>query len=66
MIGALMQNEDKACTQRYYRISRAELPLACPPLTTEVWDAHPRVYFPIEEMGKVTCPYCSATYELTE
>jgi uncharacterized Zn-finger protein len=59
-----MMKEEKACTQLNYKISKADLPLSCPPLQTEVWDAHPRVYLPIEETGAVVCPYCSAKYEL--
>lgn len=59
-----MKDEEKACSQLHYRISKADLPLSCPPRGTEVWDAHPRVYLPIEESGVVICPYCSAKYEL--
>jgi uncharacterized Zn-finger protein len=29
-----------------------------------IWDAHPRVYLPIEETGNIRCPYCSAEYIL--
>lgn len=56
----------QACTKRIYEITRKDLPLACPPLDDRVWDAHPRVYLPIAEVGKVTCPYCAAEYILTD
>lgn len=56
--------EKQACTKMHYTISHADLPLSCPPSATRVWDAHPRVYLPIEETGVVTCPYCGAKYVL--
>lgn len=56
----------QACTQRRYEITSADLPLSCPPRDDRVWDAHPRVYLPIEASGHVTCPYCGAEYVLNE
>lgn len=57
----------QACTQRRYEITSRDLPLSCPPRDERVWDAHPRVYLPIEETenGQIICPYCSALYLLT-
>lgn len=54
------------CTKRLYEITSADLPLSCPPRNERVWDGHPRVYLPIDEVGKVVCPYCDATYVLTD
>jgi uncharacterized Zn-finger protein len=54
----------QACTKRIYHINHADLPLSCPPRDKRVWDAHPRVYLPVEATGKVTCPYCDAEYVL--
>lgn len=45
-------------------VTHADLPLSCPMKDEPLWDAHPRVYLPIEEAGRVTCPYCSAQYIL--
>ncbi|OGT36042.1 MAG: hypothetical protein A3F11_05365 [Gammaproteobacteria bacterium RIFCSPHIGHO2_12_FULL_37_14] len=59
-------NEAQACTQRLYEITRADLPLSCPPREDRVWDAHPRVYLPIETTGEVVCPYCGAQYVLKD
>lgn len=59
-------NENQACTQRSYVITRAELPLSCPPREDRVWDAHPRVYLPVEETGRILCPYCGAEYILND
>ncbi|OGT61635.1 MAG: hypothetical protein A3F14_02325 [Gammaproteobacteria bacterium RIFCSPHIGHO2_12_FULL_43_28] len=57
---------DQACKRRVYDITQADLPLACPPKDKRVWDAHPRVYLPLEQAGEVVCPYCGATYVLKE
>lgn len=59
-------SDQEACTQRRYEITHADLPLSCPPREDRVWDAHPRIYMPIEETGKVVCPYCGAEYILTD
>lgn len=50
----------------YYRVGRADLPLHCPMPGTSLWNSHPRVFLPIEETGKSTCPYCGTVYELDE
>lgn len=49
-----------------FQITRHDLPLSCPLPSASLWDAHPRVYLPIEETGKATCPYCSAHYVLKD
>lgn len=59
-----MSIDKQACTARHYEITRADLPLSCPRLDERVWDAHPRVYLPIEETGHVVCPYCETEYTL--
>lgn len=59
-------NTAEACTQRRYEVTLADLPLSCPPRDKRVWDAHPRVYLPIEEEGEVTCPYCEAVFVLKD
>lgn len=61
---APQHNQEQACTRRQYEITEADLPLSCPPRDRRVWDAHPRVYLPIEATGMVTCPYCDADYIL--
>ena len=69
-LGAIMQrdinNPNKACTQRRLEITQADLPFSCPPQDDRVWDAHPRVYLPIEERGHYLCPYCGTEYVLTD
>ena len=53
-----------ASTKRCYTITRDDLPLSCPTKDMRLWDGHPRVYLPIEETGRVICPYCDAEYVL--
>jgi uncharacterized Zn-finger protein len=48
------------------KVSRADLPLSCPPPDEEVWNMHPRVYLPIEKTGEAVCPYCGARYALSD
>ena len=49
-----------------YRVSRTDLPLACPMPGMYLWNSHPRVYLPIEKTGEARCPYCGAVYTLTD
>jgi uncharacterized Zn-finger protein len=64
----MQQTEEllQANTKRHYEITKAELPLSCPMADMRLWDAHPRVYLPIEATGRATCPYCEAEYTLVE
>lgn len=55
-----------ASTAKQYDITTKDLPLSCPSPDMIVWNAHPRVYLPIEKTGKAICPYCSAIYVLTD
>lgn len=45
-------------------ITQKDLPLSCPMEDMTLWNAHPRVFLPIEETGKFTCPYCGTRYIL--
>ena len=61
-----MQNSHKlqACTKRVYEVTPADLPVSCPMPDMRLWDAHPRVYLPIEKTGQAVCPYCEAEFVL--
>ena len=59
-----MSSEKQGCTSTHYEVTRDQLPVSCPMPDSRVWDAHPRVYLPIEETGQVICPYCDAEYTL--
>lgn len=53
--------------RREHTVQRADLPLACPLPSMALWNAHPRVYLPIEaEGGRSECPYCGAVYLLAD
>ena len=54
-----------ANTRQTYFVSRRDLPVSCPMPDTCLWNSHPRVYLPLEELGAARCPYCSALYVLT-
>lgn len=58
--------ETKACAKRHCEITSKDLPLSCPLPDQRLWDAHPRVYLPIEREGFVVCPYCETSYTLTD
>jgi len=53
-----------ANTQSEYIITEKDLPLSCPTDKMELWNAHPKVYLPIEETGAEVCPYCGARFIL--
>jgi uncharacterized Zn-finger protein len=57
-----MKNEAKPA--RTVEVTASELPLHCPTAEQTVWDAHPRVFLPIEESGEALCPYCGTLYKL--
>lgn len=57
---------EEACAKRSYKVTRANLPLSCPMPDMIMWNAHPRVYLPIEETGRAICPYCGAEYVLKD
>jgi uncharacterized Zn-finger protein len=54
----------RASTYKRYEVTYNDLPLSCPMRTMRLWDAHPRVYLPIEVTGHEQCPYCGAEYFL--
>lgn len=58
-------SEQQASKQSHYEVTKADLPLSCPMDSMRLWDAHPKVYLPIEKTGKAVCPYCDAVYHLT-
>lgn len=50
--------------QAFYEVGPADLPLHCPMPGMSLWDAHPRVYLPIEKSREAKCPYCGAEFRL--
>jgi uncharacterized Zn-finger protein len=55
------QTENK---QRDIEVITADLPLHCPTPAMLLWNAHPRVFLPIEKTGTALCPYCGTRYTL--
>jgi uncharacterized Zn-finger protein len=55
-----------ANTQTRVEVSRTDLPLSCPLPSQKLWNAHPRVFLPIEDSGETSCPYCGTHYVLTD
>ena len=61
-----MNKQQVACEQRLYKVTQAQLPLSCPMQEMTVWNAHPRVYLPVEKTGSAKCYYCGAEFILTD
>ena len=55
-----------ACTEKKYIVHRHDLPLSCPTAEMELWNAHPKVYLPIEQTGAEVCPYCGSHFILQD
>ncbi len=55
-----------ACSEKNYIVHRHELPLSCPTAEMELWNAHPKVYLPIEKSGVEVCPYCGSRFVLQD
>ena len=53
-----------ACSTQKQVVQMNDLPLSCPMAGMELWNAHPKVYLPIEETGEEQCPYCGTRYIL--
>ena len=52
--------------QRQIEVTAADLPLHCPMPSMMLWNAHPRVFLPIEKSGTELCPYCGTRYTLKD
>jgi uncharacterized Zn-finger protein len=50
--------------ERLIEVAAADLPLHCPMPSMLLWNAHPRVFLPIEKTGEALCPYCGTRYVL--
>lgn len=66
-----MQAEDPsgrvtANSEKLYKVTRGDLPVSCPTPEMTLWNSHPRVYLPLADNGRATCPYCSAEFILED
>lgn len=60
----MAENKLQACAEKTYQVHAKDLPLSCPTDEMALWNAHPKVYLPIEKTGEETCPYCGAKFIL--
>ncbi|MBA2709888.1 MAG: zinc-finger domain-containing protein [Tatlockia sp.] len=58
------QQKKPACTEKKYTVRQQDLPLSCPTDEMTLWNAHPKVYLPIEKTGSEMCPYCGSKFVL--
>jgi len=57
------QSENRA---RLIEVTADDLPLHCPTPSMLLWNAHPRVFLPIDRTGDALCPYCGTRYILKD
>jgi uncharacterized Zn-finger protein len=57
-------SEPTANKSRKIEVTAADLPLHCPMPSMLLWNAHPRVFLPVEKTGEALCPYCGTHYTL--
>ena len=57
-------SEPIANKSRKIEVTAADLPLHCPMPSMLLWNAHPRVFLPVEKTGEALCPYCGTQYTL--
>ena len=60
------EQKKPANTVSHFELTSKDLPLACPMDDQMLWNAHPRVYLPIEKTGEAKCPYCGIAYTLKD
>ncbi len=60
----MAESAQKENTTRYVEVTAEQLPLHCPMPDMVLWNAHPRVFLPIEKTGEALCPYCGTLYKL--
>ncbi|HUR41377.1 MAG TPA: zinc-finger domain-containing protein [Verrucomicrobiae bacterium] len=51
-------------SERFIEVTATDLPLHCPMPSMMLWNAHPRVYLPIQKTGEALCPDCGTKYTL--
>jgi uncharacterized Zn-finger protein len=56
--------QDEQVKQSCIEVTAAELPLHCPTPGMALWNSHPKVYIPVDQLGEARCPYCSTLYIL--
>ncbi len=57
-------DKEPAGAKKNYIVHPSDLPLSCPTDAMELWNAHPKVYLPIDKTGIEVCPYCGSRFVL--
>ena len=60
-----LQGEEPNAVRRV-EVGRDELPLHCPMPDATLWNSHPRVYIPLDQIDAYVCPYCGTEYVLKD
>ena len=60
------KKQHTSCSEKIRYVRTDELPLSCPADDMSLWNAHPKVYLPIEKTGQETCPYCGTEFILKD
>ncbi len=59
------QPEPAARARTVHEVTAEQLPVHCPLPEESLWNAHPRVYIPLERPGeRRICPYCGTAFVL--
>ena len=64
-----MDKQSNACVQAKVKLTTSDLSagrLCCPRPDQLLWNAHPRVYLPIQLEKSCVCPYCGTQYDLVD
>ncbi len=61
----MMSRQNSNEVPRQFKVSRKDLPLACPNQLVGAGIAHPRVFMRFQD-GRAVCPYCSTEYLLED
>ena len=56
----------QACLFKHYDVTLSDLPPSCPRPGQPLWNAHPKVYLPIQKTGHAVCPYCGSEFFLLD
>ena len=56
--------QQAACAEKIIVVQAKDLPLSCPTDAMALWNAHPKVYLPIDKSGQEVCPYCGTRFIL--
>ena len=58
------KSSDTPNASEQVEVTAEDLPLHCPMPGKRLWDSHPKVFLPIENSGRESCPYCGTLYIL--